>query len=145
LVFFLVARDPAPDVQAPHLVVLRPETDLAEWNPELRGPAAIVVRYVTVPDRIPRRIPLRLAVPQQQIDFAAASGEVELESEALVVVAVEADANDVDGEPAEVVAPSGIAVDQRRVVVGANGDVHVPVVEEDFDLRRLRRLCSLDG
>ena len=63
-------------------------------------------------------------------------GEVELEAGPLVVVAVEAHADDVPGEG---VAAARVPVHLRRVVVGADRDVDVPVVVEDLELGRLRR------
>jgi hypothetical protein len=131
LVLFLVPVDPAPGVEAPHVLLLRPVTQLAERHPELGAPSLLVVGHLAVPHGVPGRVPLLLAVAEDQVDLAAAGREVELEAGALVVVAVEADADDVAGE---IVAPAGVAVDLRRVVVGADREVDVPVVVEDLEL-----------
>ena len=95
LVLFLVAVDPAPGVHAPDLLVLRAEAQLVEGHAELGRPALLVVGHLAVPDGVPGRVPLGLAVAEDEVDLAAAGGEVELEAGLLVVVAVEADADDV--------------------------------------------------
>jgi len=120
--------------------LLRAEAELVEGHAELRRPALVVVGDLAVPDGVPRRVPLGLAVAEDEVDLAAAGGEVELEAGLLAVVAVEADADDVAGEG---VAPAGVAVHLRRVVVGPDREVHVAVVVEDLELGLLRRRCSL--
>ena len=144
LVLFLVAGDPAPGVHAPDLLVLLAEAELVERDAELGRPALLVVRHLAVPDRVPGGVPLGLAVAQDEVDLAAAGGEVELEAGALVVVAVEADADHVDRVLLEVVAAAGVAVHLRRVVEGADRDVDVPVVVQDLDLGLLRGVGALD-
>ena len=144
LVLFLVAGDPAPGVHAPDLLVLRAEAQLVERHPELGGPTRASWADLAVPDRVPGGVPLRLAVAEDQVDLAAPGRQVELEARALVVVAVEADADHVDGVAQEVVAAARVAVDLRRVVVGADREVDVLVVVEDLELGRLGRRRALD-
>jgi len=140
----LVAGDPAPRVHAPDLLVLRSVAQLVERYLELRRPASSVVRHLAVPHRVPGGVPLRLAVPEDEVDLAAPRGQVELEARSLVVVAVEADADHVDRVAQEVVAPARVAVDFRRVVVDADREVDVLVVEQDLELGRLGGRSSLD-
>ena len=145
LALLLVASEPAPRVHAPDLLLLLPEAQLVQRDPELGGPALRVVGHLAVPDGVPRRVPLQLAVAEDEVDLAAARGEVELEAGALVVVAVEADPDDVDRVLAEVVAAARVVVDLVRVVVGADRVVEVLVVVEDLELGLLRRGRALDG
>ena len=59
LVLLLVAVDPAPGVEAPDLLLLRPVAQLAQGHAELGGPTLVVVRDLAVPDRRPRSCPTR--------------------------------------------------------------------------------------
>src|SRR5207247_9083575 len=102
LALLLVARQPAPGVHAPDLLLLGAVAELVEGYPELRGPALLVEADLAVPDRVPGGVPLHLPVAEDQVDLAAARGQVELEPGALVVVAVEAGAHDVDRVALEV-------------------------------------------
>jgi len=124
------------------LLLLRTVAELAQGHAELGGPALRVVGDFPVPDRVPARVPLQLAVAEHEVDLAPARREVELEARLLVVVADEADAHDVAGQ---VVASSGVAVDLLRVVVGADREVDVLVVIEDLELGGLRRRRPFDG
>ncbi len=134
LVLFLVARDPPPHVQAPHLLVLRPVAQLVQRDAELGGPPLVVVRDLAIPHRVPSRVPVVLAVPEDQVDLAAARGQVELEAGALAVVAVEAGAHHVHRVAVEVVAAPRVAVHLGRVVVRPDRHVDVAVVVEDLHL-----------
>ena len=145
LVLFLVARDPPPGVKAPDLFLLRPVPQLTQRHPELGGPAAVVVRHLAVPDRVPRRVPLVLAVAEDEVDLGPAGGQVELETGPLVVVAVETHADDVDGVVAEVVAPPRVPVDLRRVVERPDCDVDVAVVVQDLQFGRLAGRGAFGG
>ena len=140
LVLFLVAVDPAPGVHPPHLLLLWAVAQLVERDAELRRPALVVVGHLAVPDRVPRRVPLGLAVAEDEVDLAAAGRQVELEAGALVVVAVDADAHDVAGE---VVAPAGVAVDLVGLVEDPDRVVEVLVVVQDLELGGLRGLRTL--
>ena len=111
LIFFLVAGNPPPRVQPPDLFVLRAIANLVQRDPELGRPAAVVVRHLTVPHGVPRRVPFVLAVPEDEVDLAAARREIELEARPLVVVAVEAHADDVHRVAVEVVAAARVAMD----------------------------------
>ena len=111
------ARDPAPRVHAPDLVVLRAVAQLVQRDAELGGPAAVVVGHLAVPHGVPGGVPFVVAVAEDEVDLRAAGREVELEARAFVVVAVEADADHVDREAVEVVAAAGVAEDLRGVVV----------------------------
>jgi hypothetical protein len=139
LVLFLVRVDPAPGVEAPDLLVLRPVAQLAEGHPELGRPALLVVGHVAVPDDVPGRVPLGLA-EEEQVDLAAARREVELEAGPLVVVAVEAHPNDV---PDQRVPAAGVPVHLPGIVVRADPHVDVLVVVEDLELGGLARVRAL--
>jgi hypothetical protein len=91
---------------------------------------------LAVPDGVPVGVPLGLAVAEDEVDLAPARGQVELEAGALVVVAVEADADHVDGVVLEVVAAAGIAMDLGRIVPGPDRHVDVVFVVEDLQVRR---------
>ena len=117
-----------------------PKRSWLSGHAELRRPAVRVVGHLAVPDRVPARVPLRLAVAQDQVDLAAAGGQVELEARAPVVVAVEADADDVADEG---VAPARVAVHERRVVEGADREVDVLLAVEDLELGARRRPGAL--
>jgi len=145
LALLLVAGQPAPRVHAPDLLLLAAEPQLVEGHPELGRPPLLVVGHLAVPDRVPGGVPLHLAVAEDEVDLAPTRGEVELEAGPLVVVAVEADPDDVAREVAEVVAAARVAVHPVRLVVGADGEVEVLVVVEDLELGGLRRGGTLGG
>ena len=76
------------------------------------GPGVLLGPHLAVPDRVPRRVPA--VVAQDQVDLAAPGGEVELEAGPLVVVAVEADPDDVAAERLALAEPAaGTPVDLR--------------------------------
>jgi len=134
--FFILSLDPAYEVYAPHLVLLFPEAELGQRNPDLRRPPEGIDGHGGLPHGVPGgvvEVPIR--ADQDVLPYAGGVHD-ELERGAAIVVAVEvyAELVAVRGRVAPGQPPHdlrGGAVEQVRT------DVHRAFIVEDAYLGRL--------
>ncbi len=141
---FIVAGDPAIQVEAPHVGV-RVERDRLERNPRLDNPAIVPLRGLGLPDTAP--LPLDLVGALEQ-PFLSDAVRVDLETIAVSLV-VEGVEKDVE----LVVEPRVVAAlaqhlgghEFRLIVFHVRGQIQRLLVVEHEEARPLGRLRILDG
>ena len=125
---FVLAEDRADEADPPHLLARAREAELGKRNPVLGAPAARVHAGRYFPHRVPRLIGEISVVAELQVRLDAERRDVEAKGGAVVVVAVDQDAEVVAlGErvpPSQVAGdPGGLAIEQSHADVQRRGVV----------------------
>ena len=139
----LRARDDPQHLKSPLVHVATREPQLVERDAELGGPAVRLHRDVAGPHGVPRIV--RLEVVEHELVALNARGvELEHVARAAIVIAVDADRNDV-GESVDITPRQRCADLLGLGVIAPDADVDRVVVVEDGESRVLRRLVAVLG
>ncbi len=140
LIFFVQPVNPSPDVHSPNMFVFVGKPQLGERYAHLSIPRRISHRRLSIPNRIPVKIPSIFA-KMHQVNFLSGRRNIKFKRGLFVVVRIEGNSGHI--AIVFVASPQNRAHFFRFVIVANDSKIEVIIIIKDFYLGFLRRRFGL--